>query len=298
MKLTKILLFFALTLTISFEIFAKEYEVRLSRSFKIGQDFEYIGTGENVDKTIVKIKGREPVITNTYLWCEIVGKFTVLKIDKLNRPVEFKLLVSNSGKRISKNGVKQALLQKGTLLFCKVGDKKQEFLIDSVPVDKDIYVALKTLFSSRNSKTTDDDIFGTSDKKKIGDSWSVNIDNIFSSDVFKSFKFEAKDSIKGTTKLDKLIVKDGFNCLHLSSSMNFKKFHPSALPSTMDLTGSTITINMSGLFPVDTTLAPLNMKMKKHVILIAKGVTKPGGPNIEFSKVITTAGSKSYKLLK
>ncbi|MDA7529407.1 hypothetical protein N8552_01230 [bacterium] len=125
-----------------------------------------------------------------------------------------------------------------------------------------------------------DSMFGTDEPRKPGDEWEVN-----GSEMAESFSKEGADisseSVNGTMKFENLVEIGGVPCQKVSGTltMNVSNFPVASaelgFPANAKVSNSTITYVLSGAFPTDPTLQPveesLTMQMSPTVAFSAQG---------------------------
>ena len=190
----------------------KEYTIQLHRPAKVGDQFRVEMTGSESNTMARKVGDMEG--TEEKNWsAKLKGIVTVLKVNKVGSVSQMKLKVDSF--TITEGKFTEEALEKGAVIKGEEKDDKNQFeLWDEesklgVPLQDGIAAdALKLLFSldDAKGKETDDDVFGTKDKKKVGDSWKINAKALAESagnDKVKidpkkvGIKFDNPDNLKG-----------------------------------------------------------------------------------------------------
>jgi hypothetical protein len=160
---------------------------------------------------------------------------------------------------------------------------KPAFLVDGKPVDKKAAAVLGILFAPPHSKVTDDDIFGTKERKKVGESWPINRDLAIMDIAKKGVQIE---DLAGTTKLEKVFVVDGLKCLKVTAEMETDKFTLPFSPM-LKVKKSEMHMSFSGEIPAnknaDTTNVALKTEMNMSTIFSATGKPNPQTPEMKIS---------------
>ena len=159
---------------------AKDYTIKLHRPAKVGEQFRLEVSGTKATTMARKLGDVEE--SETEKWsAQLKGVVTVLKVNKLGGPV--KLQVNVKSFTITEGKFTDEALPKGAVVRGEDGDDGNRFetwdeeLRVGTPLREGRTVqALKMLFSfdEMEAQETDDDIFGTKEKQKVGDSWKIN----------------------------------------------------------------------------------------------------------------------------
>lgn len=277
-------------------VFAQDYEIRLESAVKEGDKYEVNVSGELSEQMTSSSQGQVLGDKQSSFSATFEGTTTVLKVDELQRTAELKLLVSKCHKRMNGNTTDEEVLAKGTQVVMRRSDSNTEFLVDGKVVPKDIEKVLGVLFSLPQSKATDDDIFGTKDRKKVGDSWAMNSAKAANELPSAGLKADATD-IKGSTKIEKVVTVHGTKCLRLSGKMEINKITPE-LPAGMIVEMSNVSTSFSGDFPIDSRIGRLVSKSTMKITFVAKGKPAPGAPEITLSMKHSKSRQIKRKFLK
>ena len=291
----RIVMVCAVLLATASRVFAQDYEVRLTRDAEAGEMYELTVSASVSKQMTMSSQGQVLRKNASSITANLEGTVTVLEIDEMKREKKLGLLVSRC--LLSSNGsTKREALAKGTLVVAQIRGGQEEFLIDGNAVSEDIAEMLGILISLPIAQATDDDIFGTKERRKVGDSWAVNSVKAAVDLSSKGIKVDPED-IKGSTKFDKLIVADGTNCLQISARMEMINIRP-PLPRGMNVTKSNASANFSGEFPVDVSIRPLSEAMTVSMVFIAKGRPAPDAPEVTLTMSMEESKLAKQKSLK
>lgn len=277
-------------------VLAQDYEIRLTRPAKVGQKYEVTMSAEKSEQMTISLEGRVVQETKSYLSATLEGTFTILKVDKLQQESEVRLLVSKFRKKTGKNAIEEEVLPKGTQVVARRRDSKKEFLVNGKVAGKDIAKVLDLFFSLKDSRVTDDDILGTKDRKKMGDRWTVHSMKAAEDLASEGLKVDAKN-IKGSSKIEKLVLVRGTKCLLISGKMALDMIAP-PLPAGLAVEKSSLSLSFSGEFPVDISIRRLSQKNTGTMTLVAKGKPSSDAPEITLSMKIIQSKQMKRKFLK
>ncbi|MGA2152676.1 MAG: hypothetical protein ABSG48_11075, partial [Geobacteraceae bacterium] len=189
----RIMVVCAILLITASRVFAQDYEIRLTRDAEAGEKYELTVSGSISKQMTMSSQGQVLQKNASSFTANLEGTVTVLEIDEMKREKKLSLLVSRC--LVSSNGStkEREALPKDTQVVAQIRDGQKEFLIDGNVVSRDIAEMLGILISLPISQATDDDIFGTKEHRKVGDSWPVNGVKGAADLSSKGIKVDAKD---------------------------------------------------------------------------------------------------------
>ncbi len=262
-------------------VFGQDYEIRMTRPAKVGQKYRLVASGSLSEQMTMSAEGQVLKSNKLLLTAELEGVVTVLQVDKLKRETKVRLLVSKCLMSMNGKSNKKGALPKGTQVVAQLRDGEEEFLVEGKAVPKDTAKMLGLFISFSTEQVTDDDVFGTKERKKVGDSWAVNSILAAKDLAADGIKVDA-ENIKGSTTIKKVVVVDGTKCLLLSAKMTIDKLVV-PVPPGMTVQKASVSAALSGEFPVDTSIRLLSEKKKRTMEILAKGKLDPDGPEVTLS---------------
>ena len=271
-KLLMALAFFAISLTLTAE---DDYAIRLHRTSKVGDMVDFSSTGHALSsmellagKKVIKQQSMEFDAT-------CAGTYTVMGVNANGSPINYKIKFKSLTRKIKGDDKEEALLEPGAEITLKKTPTGKECLMDGKPLPPKILKVVELFFSLPRSELTDDDVFGTKNRIKMGDSWPIHADKI--ADDLKSVGIEiAPGHLKGAATLEKVLEVDGEKCLHISCKMDIDNFiFP--LPPGFTIVKSSMIGKYQGDFPVDSSKheqsSSSSTKMSASAIGIPPGTT-------------------------
>jgi len=262
-------------------VFAQDYEIRLHRPQKAGDRYELTASGSMTEQMV--LSGKQQVIreNRSSLSCELSGVVTVLETDAMMRDKTIRLVVSRCVLSGDGKSYENEVLAKGTEVIARLDKKRETFLIDDKPASPEVEKVLGLFFFPHTSEVTDDDVFGTRERKKVGDSWPVN-SSVAARDLEDEGMRVKAENVKGSTTLEKVVDVDGIKCLHLSGNMELTGMD-FPLPPGFTVEFSDMSAVLSGDFPVDTSIAPLSETGTMTMAFVGKGKPSPDSPEVTLS---------------
>jgi hypothetical protein len=228
-----------------------DYTIVLDRPDKVGEkaEFAYSGDFQALQQLLANGKVAK-LIKNDNYHAELKTVETTLKIDEKNNAVEISATISKFTKKNNSTGETKELLPAGTVVEAKKKDKNDEYLINGKPVPPEVLETLKHFIRFSHSKHNDDDVFGTKEKKKVGDSWPINKTPVIQDLTDAKMKADPA-KIEGKTTLEKIDTVDGVKCVLLKANLDAKDVIL-PMPPGFNVKESTMKSSFSGMFPVDT----------------------------------------------
>ncbi len=138
------------------------------------------------------------------------------------------------------------------------------------------------LFDLDEGDITSDDVFGTKERKKPGDSWPINVDAGARDLIHDGIEVSPAD-ISGSVSLLDVREYKGQKCLELMARCRVGRLKPAwdDLPAGLEVAEATLIIQFSGLFPEDVTLQLLKTSMTLEMTARLEGTLGPEGQKAE-----------------
>jgi len=283
-----------IALVVGSQVFAQDYEIRLTRPAKVGLKYETVISVTRATQKITKSQGEIKEKYSSSFTTTFEGTITVLKVDKLQRASELRLLVSKCLEKMGAFGTLEEVLTKGTQVVARRNDSGMEFLVDGKAVSKGVGGVLEQLFSLPRSQVTADSIYGTKDRKKVGDSWAINSAES-AKDASSVGTQVDKKNISGSTRLKNVIEYQGKKCLQISTTVEGVNFTPPLLPDGMAVEKSKITFSYLNIYPIDKSIGSLAFTGTLFMSLEAKSKTDQGDTMSKTLMVFTMIQRKYLK---
>ncbi|MEY2491678.1 MAG: hypothetical protein QOH24_629 [Verrucomicrobiota bacterium] len=176
----------------------QDYEIRLNRSLKPGNRFEVSARGRHLREIRIS-PAHEPLQeTKDAFEVEYAATRKVLEVDEAGRSTKVADIIQQLS--VIRAGNHTELAQHGASLVAFVQGTKKIFEIDGQRVDDQTEKALQVVIDVSTGGPSDDEVFGTRARKKIGESWSMN-KPLAVEDVAKRFSIELRD-LAGEVRLE------------------------------------------------------------------------------------------------
>ncbi len=287
-----------MALTVGLSIYAKSYRISLDRDYKTGDKYIYEVNCTNTRDTVVKIKGRVVNKGSRSLNAILESTATVMAVDKLQRPSKLKIIISKFA--ISMRGKSKNILPAGTEIIAELKDNKKVYLVNNKPANDQITKILDLVVTMSKAKYRDNDIFGTKELKKLGDTWPVNTEK--AADDLSSAKLKVSpSSIKGVVKFSRINKVEGKEFLDITAKMTISDMPAPPFPPNMKVVKTSMTLEFGGEVPADAdprTMQPLISNGKMVIEIVAEGKLKPNLPVSTLIITTTKNVKESKKFLK
>ena len=255
---------------------AQSYEVVLARPTKAGATHKIEASGYEHDKMIVTAGDQVVDQKDEEVTVELTASVTVLEVDERGRPARSKLNIDKS--TVTRGTATGPLLPPGTEVVVSLNDNKDVYTVGGSPVAEDVGKALSVVYSLPKAKESDDDIFGTREKKKVGDAWQINAELAALSLKDVGLRVN-KDDIEGGAALKGVTKVGQAECLDVEAWLNIKSVDLQ-LPGGFNVVEGRIQAKLAGKFPTDKALGRLEEAEQFSMTLKATGKPDPNGPEV------------------
>lgn len=255
--------------------FAQDYAIKLHRSEKPGNEYKASLTGKEAKQMTLTVDGAVQKDQKSETLVQFDGTEKVLEVSAIGKQTKLALTVEKFTS--TTNGTASDVFPKGTVITAtRDSAGKKAYEIDGKPVtDPSAVQALGLVVAiSRNQTLTDDDIFGTPDRKKKGDSWDINAAKA-KEDFEKAGDGAEIDNLAGKFTLDDVQGDTMIVSSHITGGLK------PPLPPMFTIDQSAFDMTLKGLLPVDPTQnAPSDGTVNMSFNFSAHG-DGPSGKKIE-----------------
>lgn len=276
--------------------FAQDYEILMTRGARAGEKYELSASGILNEQMAMSSQGKTLQTNSSSFAMKLEATAEVLEVDDRKDESRISLLISRCTVSGQGDDGEKEVLKKGARVVAQMREGKQEFLVDGQAASGEAAKVLSHFISLRTGETNDDHIFGTKERRKVGDSWPVNSVKAAADLSTKGMKV-AKEDITGRTTLEKLVEVDGRKCLKINAGIKMSRIGL-ALPAGFEIEKSNMSATFSGEFPVDPSIRRLAEEMAMTVAITAKGRPGPEAPEISLSINMVRSKRMKWKLLE
>jgi hypothetical protein len=268
----------ALALVFSSLSAAQTYTVRFERPCKKGERYRISGSASSSKKRTFTVEGR--VITETEgFTAEFGADETAVELGSDGKLIKETLTINYC--RVHKDGNTRQPFPKGTVVVAAVENSQKVFRVGGQPVDKQFDELLETMTDISSSKggPSEDEIFGTPEPRKVGDSWSVNTAAAIKS-LYEDAKIVAsQDDTHGVVTIEKKITCGGEDCLLISGRLDSDLITIEMDELKVDSGESHF--RFSEAYPVDIVHRPMDRIYEMQMRLNGRVRPDPKGPEVQ-----------------
>jgi hypothetical protein len=253
---------------------AQDYAVRLTRPAAVGEKRLAVGSLQTDDHLAGTRNGtrsdqRQAATVRYVVATEILAVSARGNAQRATLTV--RRLTKESG------GVSLELVKPGAVVNARLAGRERVFELLGARLAPDVQQALAAAVPLRaDDEPTDDDLFGTALRRRVGESWPAN-GELFASFGAASLTFDPKE-VAGTVTLAAVRPVHGQSCLEVRWKLEARHgaFKPGSLP--LGFTGSTSSMSVTGsvLAPVGTALPPAGRETSITAIADISGVGEGG----------------------
>ncbi|MBI5482626.1 MAG: hypothetical protein HY906_27475 [Deltaproteobacteria bacterium] len=224
------------------------YAIRLSRPQKVGDRFAVAVKGRQHKKERVTMASRVVTDTDTTIDVDVEALAEVLAVDAKAQGTRMAYTIERCQK--TANAQTTELLARGRVVVVEHREGKARYTVDGERPPKDLEDALGIVISAHEpNSATDDEIFGTKERKRVGDEWAINAEAAARDFTSRGVKIEPS-SITGATKLVAAKRHEGQKVLELSGKIRIGNL-ALPLPAGAVVDKSYVEALFWGLFPED-----------------------------------------------
>ncbi len=237
----------------------KTYEIRLFRPVKVGFQYEVAISGKRVTKMLSRGKLVKRS-SGTWEWT-YSATVTVKAVSERGKPISEEHEVSSF--ILTKNG-KTTRIPDDPIITATMKKGKKSFKINGRRAKRDLAGVLKAIIDLDKGTPPNDDLYGSSVQRKIGDSWPVSKEGVLAA-FGKQFNSEAlplkAENIEGKVTLTEIKKVDGDDKLHLKVDMKLADAAPPL--GRMKPTAGNVSFSVDGWISQDTSVPDLGNQTKK-----------------------------------
>ena len=290
----RILAYVVVFLTAS-NLLGQEYEIHLTRADQVGDKSEMEAVSSQSSLMSISRQGQLQKNNSTQT-VTLEGIKTVLEVDGSRIATKLSVVVSRFVVARDGKENEQEALAKGAQIVAQWEQGETVFFVNGKKASEDIAVILLDFFPSHTTKATDDEIFGTNERKKVGDTWPVNSIKA-AADLSSKVSEISPENIKGITKLEKIVENEGIQCLRINGNIEFNGAEL-PVPAGMALEKAAVSATFTGDFPIDLTIGVLSEEALFTMRAEAKGKASPDAPESTMSLSVTASKKEKYRPLK
>jgi len=253
----------------------EEYVVRMTRPKKVGDRRRVEATGSTKEAQRVTVAGQEVGKEEKVLSARLVAVQTILAVDAKSNPSRVEYLIESSERSSGEKTVE--ILPAGTRVIAESKDGETVFHVDGTPsLSAETIAALKVVITAHDpSAPSDDEIFGTRERRRVGDKWSMNTEAAARDFSKRGMTITAED-LTGAVQLDGVQSVEGVKALGVSARLHGKNLKIPAVPKGVTLEKAEMDGEMAAVYPADPAVGlSLSDRIQFRVSVLMSG-QRPG----------------------
>lgn len=251
----------------------EDYAVRLSRPNTVGERYRLDATGTNRQGKHVTVGGRTTENEDTEFSVHLVAVATVLAVDSKSVATRIEYRVESC--RRTSAGKTDEVLPAGRKVIAETVNGKSTFTTDGAqPLAADTREALNVVITPHEpGSATDDEIFGTAERKRVGDKWGIHAATA-ASDLSKKGLPVSQENLGGSAQLTRVQTVDAVKALEIVAHFRADAIRMPA-PEGVRIEKAAIDADFTSLVPADPRSGS-RLPDKMHMIMrVQMGSQKP-----------------------
>lgn len=270
---------------------ADDYVIRLNRPMRVGDRYRIDAKGAKREQQRITISGQvqnESKVLSVHLIA--VGR--VLAVDSRRRASRTEYLIETLQR--TSLGTTEDVLSAGRKVVAESKGGKTMFTVDGGPASAPVSDALSVVISaSAPDSPTDDEIFGTRERKRVGESWSIDSASAAAYLSKAGLSVSPKD-LEGKVSLDDVTTVGAVKALEITAHLRAERMKVS-LPDWAKIEEASMEAGFTGLVPVDPdipNLLPDTILM--NVSMLVRGERPEDRAAVTMEMSMETSLEKSY----
>lgn len=259
-------------------VFAQEatYEIKLHRPSEVGGKHRLEVHGKREESQVTRTEAQTIGERKRAVSVELVSEVTVLEVNSVGKSRRESHKIVKFTK--TEGDTTRSLLDAGTEVVATASGIRADFTVDGAPASAEVAEALRLVVSCAEDETTDDDVFGTKEAVKVGQSWPVN-SAVIARELTNNIGVAiAPEDVSGQMTLKGISEHSGVKCFDISGEATMKVTPP--LPAGLTVEKSEVIVRLSGVFPLDMRMQRVESTLEMNAETTAKGKPSPDAPEV------------------
>jgi hypothetical protein len=256
---------------------ADDYSIKLDRPTKVGMVFRSTITGY---EEITRVDKKNGIRVDGLAQKKVVSMVSdqkVLEVTDHGFTVKLECTIVKCER--TADGRTTELVPPGKKVLVQRKGKATSFMIDNAEVPKETTVALELVLRVYDpAHPTEDEAFGTAERKKVGDSWKGNAEAVFASMRESGVPIQ-KGSVEVNMKLADVQMAGDQKLMTIQGRVNAvmeKGFRYPSFPEWLSVADGKMDVSLSNTLPVDPPAPSLGGKRDVTISMTTTGKAPDG----------------------
>jgi hypothetical protein len=253
---------------------AETYQIRFTRAVKVGDRYNVaLKARRHKKETITSMSGSLLQADESVIDVEMAALAEVQEIDSKNQPIRVAYNIERCTR--TEKGKTSEVVPRGRIVIVSFSNGDTIFNIDGKRAKKKVEEVLGIILSANEpGAATDDDIIGTKDPKRLGDSWRPNAQALSGEIKYMGIKV-LPANISGTIKLSDKRKQDDLDVLELSGRIELRD---AKIPASEGGRDSKVQVEASfwQLLPVDPAISRQVAESRMIKVNGSQQISQPG----------------------
>lgn len=263
------------------------HRILLTRPDRVGARARIRRVTTDVRTTRTSKNGGPPKTETVRRRVELDAVTEIRAVDDNRRATEIRYLIDRV-EAAGPKGLRPILPPRSELVVLRKAGTPGELRIESKPLDDASLQALKSVIPTSLGANTEQHVFGTTEPRKIGDSWPIDADR--ARDGIAEVGIRSPGKARGTTRVVEQRQEGGEDCLFVLGQLELDRFELPDMPPGARTERSRLAMRFSGAYPLD--LARPVRRQNISIDMQLRVVVRDGGQqlNIAIDSVRETDG--------
>lgn len=247
----------------------EKYAIQFERPVKVGARYHVFCQGaiEQVAESVAN--GRRLPQSGESMEVDLHADVEVLAVTPKGK--EKKVRLTNTRAKVEANAGPVKVLADGAVVVIEQDGKKTKYTVDGRPASAQAAKALGLALSLSSDEQSDDLVFGTPERRAVGERWEANSAAAAASlaVMLGGGTFRVQD-IQGGCSLDSVTAYEGVRALRLGGNLRIANLHV-PLPNNLKMREGRVEAAFSAYLPVDLTKGPLRRTSHTVTEILAAG---------------------------
>ena len=248
------------------------HEVRFTRAWQAGARLEVKVEGsQTLHREITS--GENVNVSDLTIGAKVHGTLEIVRVDSAGRVREWKLLIDEA--TVTQNESTAPLGQRGSVLRAVIiNEDEASYDLDGQGFSDHRADALDLVFTITDSGEEDQGIWGTDERKAVGDAWPP--DSVAAAKALRDQVVVEPEGLRGEMSLEEVSEVADEECLHLKSAMRSSDFQLARVPAGMRVDRGELVIESDQHLPRDAGLPALRSERRNTLEAEMSGAIDDG----------------------